>query len=163
MHIGHSWLASRARLALVLMAGARVVPLRNVPDALDDEDRRVFLAIGERAAAEAVHCYSVVGLGLQAYLSNEAVRVEESNKGSSAHTATGAEQCLSVRGRHWGHSHASPRSSRHGAEVRSGRRRRQPPAPARLDQSPLPWSLYSTRYRYPSTCPRRPDHRLPVP
>ena len=76
-HIGHSWLASRARLALVPMAGARVVPRRNVPDALDAEDRRVFLAIGERAAAEAVHCYSVVGLGLQAYLFNEAVRVEE--------------------------------------------------------------------------------------
>lgn len=78
MHIAHSPLPSRARLLRLLMAGARVVPPRTVPDAFDDEDRRVFLAIGERAAVEAVHCYSVVGLGLQAYLWNEAPVAESS-------------------------------------------------------------------------------------
>jgi hypothetical protein len=46
---------------------------RTLPDGFSQEDIQSFLAIGLRAASEAVNCYTVLSLGAQAYLTNRCV------------------------------------------------------------------------------------------
>jgi hypothetical protein len=43
---------------------------RRVPSGFDEEARAAFLAVAERAAVEEVNAYTVIGLGVGAYLSS---------------------------------------------------------------------------------------------
>jgi len=55
----------------VIDYGLRSYATRSMPSHLSDEDRESFLAIGQRAANEAVNCYTVLSLGMQAYIANK--------------------------------------------------------------------------------------------
>jgi len=63
-------------------AGVEQQATRQVPDFFTEEDRTSFLAIGLRATCEEINCYTVVSLGLQAYIANR--RIE-------SHAATHSE------------------------------------------------------------------------
>jgi len=47
--------------------------MREIPEGLTQEERKHFKAIAERAACEAVNCYTVLSLGCQAYEEKERI------------------------------------------------------------------------------------------
>jgi hypothetical protein len=57
---------------------------RPVPDFFTEEDRKSFLAICLRAVCEEVNCYTVVSLGMQAYITNRCVADSDANSCSEA-------------------------------------------------------------------------------
>jgi hypothetical protein len=57
----------------VSRAAKHVEPTRTIPNEMDQDGRESFLAIGQRARVEAVHCYTVLGLGLQAFFRSQEV------------------------------------------------------------------------------------------
>ena len=54
-------------------AGVAQQAARQIPSFFTEEDRKSFLAIGSRAMCEEVNCYTVVSLGLQAYITNRCI------------------------------------------------------------------------------------------
>ena len=54
-------------------AGVAQQAARQVPSLFTEEDRKSFLAIGSRAMCEEANCYTVVSLGLQAYITNRCI------------------------------------------------------------------------------------------
>lgn len=55
------------------VAGVAQQAARQVPSFFTEEVRKSFLAIGSRAMCEEVNCYTVVSLGLQAYITNRCI------------------------------------------------------------------------------------------
>ena len=47
--------------------------MREIPEGLTQDERKHFKAIAERAACEAVNCYTVLSLGCQAYEEKERI------------------------------------------------------------------------------------------
>ena len=54
-------------------AGLAPQATRQVPAFFTEEDRKSYLAIGLRALCEEVNCYTVVSLGMQAYIANRCI------------------------------------------------------------------------------------------
>lgn len=88
-HTGHSHTAStllalkrgeRRRLSIaarIALAGDVLLQEpRVVPSGFDDEARESFLAMAARARTEAVNCYTLVSLGLQAHVAHARARRE---------------------------------------------------------------------------------------
>ncbi|MGZ0214292.1 MAG: hypothetical protein ACKVI4_17570 [Actinomycetales bacterium] len=72
-HTGHSSLTASGcpRLRADAMTRAAV---RAIPATLTDDGRRAYLEIAQRAQVEAVNTYSVLCLGLQAYVTTAHLR-----------------------------------------------------------------------------------------
>ena len=61
-HTGHSSWTERARTGDLLAAP------RFIPDGMGEEERRAFAKIAHRGCVEAVHLYTLLGIGLECYL-----------------------------------------------------------------------------------------------
>ena len=77
-HTEHSRDSSFDAFLLLMSAGYRTTEPRVVPAHFTEEDRRSFLAVAERAASEAVNCYTILSLGVQAYEANSVFIKKES-------------------------------------------------------------------------------------
>lgn len=53
--------------------------MRVVPESMSEEDKASFLAVSKRARIESVNCYTVLSLGVQAYLANSAFEEQPVN------------------------------------------------------------------------------------